>query len=137
MTQILPRLQQDAQDEEPQMVLHLLAGQIHDVADVRYVTRMPSGRLIRMPRIPQDALSVCDGSKAFFDMLGVFAEFETNLRRERQAEGIKQAKKAEPTRAASAASTGRPSCDSPLKVTAGPPLRGSSVSRGGRCSNTG
>ena len=71
--------------------------------------------------------------KAFFDMLGVFAEFETNLRRERQAEGIKQAKKAESTRAASAASTGRPSCDSPLRVTAGPPLRGSSVSRGGRC----
>ena len=26
--------------------------------------------------------------KAFFDMLGVFAEFETNLRRERQSEGI-------------------------------------------------
>lgn len=31
--------------------------------------------------------------KAFFDMLGVFAEFETNLRRERQAEGISAAKK--------------------------------------------
>lgn len=31
--------------------------------------------------------------KAFFDMLGVFAEFETNLRRERQAEGIKAAKR--------------------------------------------
>ena len=30
--------------------------------------------------------------KAFFDMLGVFAEFETNLRRERQAEGITAAK---------------------------------------------
>jgi len=30
--------------------------------------------------------------KAFFDMLGVFAEFETNLRRERQAEGIANAK---------------------------------------------
>ena len=30
--------------------------------------------------------------KAFFDMLGVFAEFETNLRRERQAEGIALAK---------------------------------------------
>ena len=30
--------------------------------------------------------------KAFFDMLGVFAEFETNLRRERQAEGIAPAK---------------------------------------------
>ena len=31
--------------------------------------------------------------KAFFDMLGVFAEFETNLRRERQAEGIAKAKR--------------------------------------------
>ncbi|MCG5241966.1 recombinase family protein [Azospirillum doebereinerae] len=30
--------------------------------------------------------------KAFFDMLGVFAEFETNLRRERQMEGIAKAK---------------------------------------------
>ena len=30
--------------------------------------------------------------KAFFDMLGVFAEFETNLRRERQAEVIAAAK---------------------------------------------
>ena len=30
--------------------------------------------------------------KAFFDMLGVFTEFETNLRRERQAEGIASAK---------------------------------------------
>jgi DNA invertase Pin-like site-specific DNA recombinase len=30
--------------------------------------------------------------KAFFDMLGVFGEFETNLRRERQLEGIAKAK---------------------------------------------
>jgi DNA invertase Pin-like site-specific DNA recombinase len=32
--------------------------------------------------------------KAFLDMLGVFAEFETNLRRERQLEGITKAKEA-------------------------------------------
>ncbi|PIK73962.1 integrase [Methylobacterium frigidaeris] len=32
--------------------------------------------------------------KAFLDMLGVFAEFETNLRRERQMEGIAKAKAA-------------------------------------------
>jgi DNA invertase Pin-like site-specific DNA recombinase len=32
--------------------------------------------------------------KAFLGMLGVFAEFETNLRRERQMEGIAKAKKA-------------------------------------------
>ena len=31
--------------------------------------------------------------KAFLDMLGVFAEFETNLRRERQLEGIADAKR--------------------------------------------
>lgn len=30
--------------------------------------------------------------KAFLDMLGVFAEFETNLRRERQSEGIERIK---------------------------------------------
>jgi DNA invertase Pin-like site-specific DNA recombinase len=30
--------------------------------------------------------------KAFLDMLGVFAEFETNLRRERKLEGIAKAK---------------------------------------------
>ncbi|WP_420565162.1 recombinase family protein [Thalassobaculum sp.] len=30
--------------------------------------------------------------KCFLDMLGVFAEFETNLRRERQTEGIERAK---------------------------------------------
>ena len=30
--------------------------------------------------------------KVFLDMLGVFAEFETNLRKERQAEGIAAAK---------------------------------------------
>jgi DNA invertase Pin-like site-specific DNA recombinase len=32
--------------------------------------------------------------KAFLDMLAVFAEFETNLRKERQAEGIAEAKAA-------------------------------------------
>lgn len=32
--------------------------------------------------------------KAFFQMLGVFSEFETNLRKERQIEGIEKAKQA-------------------------------------------
>jgi DNA invertase Pin-like site-specific DNA recombinase len=34
------------------------------------------------------------GRQCFLDMLGVFAEFETNLRRERQLEGIAKAKAA-------------------------------------------
>ena len=47
--------------------------------------------------------------KAFLDMLGVFAEFETNLRRERQMEGIAAAKKA-------GKATGRPQVPYRAKV---------------------
>ena len=36
----------------------------------------------------------CAAGRCFLDMLGVFAEFETNLRRERQLEGIAKAKAA-------------------------------------------
>ena len=39
-----------------------------------------------------DACRGTDAGKAFLDMLGVFAEFETNLRKERQQEGIAAAK---------------------------------------------
>lgn len=42
--------------------------------------------------IEQPVDTSTSAGKAFFDMLGVFAEFETNLRRERQMEGIKKAK---------------------------------------------
>jgi DNA invertase Pin-like site-specific DNA recombinase len=47
--------------------------------------------------------------KAFLDMLGVFAEFETNLRRERQLEGIAKAK-------AEGVYKGRPATISATKV---------------------
>jgi DNA invertase Pin-like site-specific DNA recombinase len=49
----------------------------------------PILKLRREERLP----SRHDG-KCFLDMLGVFAEFETNLRRERQLEGIAKAKAA-------------------------------------------
>ncbi|UTW45984.1 recombinase family protein [bacterium SCSIO 12696] len=38
----------------------------------------------------------CASGKAFLQMLGVFAEFETNLRRERQLAGIARAKRERP-----------------------------------------
>ena len=51
------------------------------------------GRLVWSDR---DSATLGDTSsaagKAFLSMLGVFAEFETNLRRERQMEGIQAAK---------------------------------------------
>jgi DNA invertase Pin-like site-specific DNA recombinase len=37
-------------------------------------------------------LRITAAGKCFLDILGVFAEFETNLRRERQLEGIADAK---------------------------------------------
>ena len=47
--------------------------------------------------------------KAFLDMLGVFAEFETNLRKERQAEGIAARRRAVSTRGESRRSIPRSS----------------------------
>ncbi|MBL6426704.1 MAG: recombinase family protein [Maritimibacter sp.] len=48
------------------------------------------GVALRATEQPVDTGSAA--GKAFFQMLGVFAEFETNLRRERQMEGIAKAK---------------------------------------------
>lgn len=49
------------------------------------------GVALRATEQPVDTGSAA--GKAFLDMLGVFAEFETNLRRERQMEGIAKAKR--------------------------------------------
>lgn len=48
------------------------------------------GVTLKATEQPVDTSSAA--GKAFFQMLGVFAEFETNLRRERQMEGITKAK---------------------------------------------
>ena len=48
------------------------------------------GATLRATEQPIDTST--PAGKAFLDMLGVFAEFETNLRRERQMEGIAKAK---------------------------------------------
>lgn len=48
------------------------------------------GATFKATEQPVDTKSAA--GKAFLDMLGVFVEFETNLRRERQLEGIAAAK---------------------------------------------
>lgn len=48
------------------------------------------GATLRCTEQPVDTSTAA--GKAFLDMLGVFAEFETSLRKERQAEGIAAAK---------------------------------------------
>ena len=62
-----------------------LARSIKDLQDIVY-TLKARGVTLRATEQPIDTQSAA--GKAFLDMLGVFAEFETNLRRERQREGI-------------------------------------------------
>ena len=58
------------------------------------VHRLPSRsvRTVVPARVTEPVDTGTAAGKAFLDMLGVFAEFETNLRRERQLEGIALAK---------------------------------------------
>ncbi|MDO9503197.1 recombinase family protein [Falsiroseomonas sp.] len=68
-----------------------LARSMGDLQDIVRAIRA-KGASLRATEQPIDTSTAA--GKAFLDMLGVFAEFETNLRRERQAEGIAQAKAA-------------------------------------------
>lgn len=67
-----------------------LARSLHDLQIIATKLKSKGAHLVATEQ-PVDTSSAA--GKAFFDMLGVFAEFETNLRRERQAEGIAVAKK--------------------------------------------
>jgi DNA invertase Pin-like site-specific DNA recombinase len=62
-----------------------LARSIKDLQDIVYALK-ERGVTLKAIEQPIDTRSAA--GKAFLDMLGVFAEFETNLRRERQLEGI-------------------------------------------------
>ncbi len=66
-----------------------LARSIKDLQDIVYALK-EQGVTLKATEQPIDTRSAA--GKAFLDMLGVFAEFETNLRRERQLEGIAAAK---------------------------------------------
>lgn len=66
-----------------------LARSMKDLQDIIHELRQ-KGANIKATEQPIDTSNAA--GKAFLDMLGVFAEFETNLRRERQLEGIEKAK---------------------------------------------
>jgi DNA invertase Pin-like site-specific DNA recombinase len=66
-----------------------LARSIRDLQNIVHEVRA-KGVFLKATEQPIDTSTAA--GKAFLDMLGVFAEFETNLRRERQLEGIKAAK---------------------------------------------
>jgi hypothetical protein len=68
-----------------------LARSIADLQDIVRAVR-ERGAALKATEQPIDTSTAA--GKRFLDMLGVFAEFETNLRRERQLEGIAKAKAA-------------------------------------------
>jgi DNA invertase Pin-like site-specific DNA recombinase len=68
-----------------------LARSIGDLQDIVRALRA-KGVALKATEQPIDTSTAA--GKCFLDMLGVFAEFETNLRRERQLEGIAKAKAA-------------------------------------------
>ena len=60
--------------------------------DLQDIVHELKGRGVALRATEQPVDTGTAAGKAFLDMLGVFAEFETNLRRERQLEGIAMAK---------------------------------------------
>ena len=66
-----------------------LARSMKDLQDIVHELK---GRGIALMATEQPIDTSTAAGKAFLDMLGVFAEFETNLRRERQLEGIEAAR---------------------------------------------
>jgi DNA invertase Pin-like site-specific DNA recombinase len=66
-----------------------LARSIKDLQDIVHELK---AKKVSLKATEQPIDTSTAAGKAFLDMLGVFAEFETNLRRERQMEGIAAAK---------------------------------------------
>jgi len=81
------------------------------VADLQDIVRDLRSRGIDLKATEQPIDTSSAAGKAFLDMLGVFAEFETSLRRERQMEGIRRAK-------AAGVYKGRPASIDPASVLA-------------------
>jgi len=66
-----------------------LARSMKDLQDIVFELKAKG---VSLKATEQPIVTSTAAGKAFLDMLGVFAEFETNLRKERQLEGIAKAK---------------------------------------------
>lgn len=81
------------------------------IADLQDIVRTLKARGAELKATEQPIDTSTAAGKCFLDMLGVFAEFETNLRRERQLEGIAKAK-------AAGVYKGRPATIDPAQIAA-------------------
>ncbi|QDL90842.1 recombinase family protein [Paroceanicella profunda] len=62
------------------------------IGDLQQIVQELRQKGVTLKALDQPIDTGTAAGKAFLDMLGVFAEFETNLRKERQMEGITKAK---------------------------------------------
>ena len=84
----------DFLDRGDELVVTRIDRLARSVADLQEIVKTirTKGASLACTEQPIDTSTAA--GKAFLDMLGVFAEFETNLRKERQAEGIARARAA-------------------------------------------
>ncbi len=81
------------------------------IGDLQDIVRQLAAKGVTLRATEQPIDTGTAAGKAFLDMLGVFAEFETNLRKERQLEGIAKAK-------TEGRYKGRPASIDPMQVRA-------------------
>jgi DNA invertase Pin-like site-specific DNA recombinase len=65
-----------------------------NIGDLQDIVRKLAAKVASLKAIDQPIDTGTAAGKLFLDMLGCFAEFETNIRKERQLEGIAKAKAA-------------------------------------------
>ena len=65
---------------------------VRSIGDLQDIVRAVKAKGASLKAIEQSIDTSTEAGRCFLDMLGVFAEFETNLRRERQLERIANAK---------------------------------------------
>lgn len=78
--------------EGDELVITRIDRLARSLIDLQKIAETLNEKGITLKATEQAVDTSTSAGKCFFDMLGVFAEFETNLRRERQMEGIERAK---------------------------------------------
>ena len=78
--------------EGDELVITRIDRLARSVLDLQLIIKELTGKGVSLTATEQPISTKDATSKCFLDMLGVFAELETNLRKERQMEGIAKAK---------------------------------------------
>ena len=78
--------------EGDELVITRIDRLARSVLDLQTIVKQLNEKGVTLTATEQPIDTKTASGKCFLDMLGVFSEFETNLRRERQLEGIRNAK---------------------------------------------